>query len=59
MEANESADQSDQGPPGDFMDEELEEGTRRFLEHARELARRRSEERPWDEELAGDDGLLR
>lgn len=41
------------------MDEELEEGTRRFLEHARELARRRSEERPWDEELAGDDGLLR
>jgi hypothetical protein len=41
------------------MDEELEEGTRRFLEYARELARRRSEERPWDEELAGDDGLLR
>ena len=40
------------------MDEELEEGTKRFLEHARELARRRSEERPWEKELAGDGGLL-
>jgi hypothetical protein len=57
MEANESEDPSDSGPPGDFMDEELEEATRRFLEHARELARRRSGERPWDDELAGDDGL--
>jgi hypothetical protein len=58
MEANESEDPSDPGPPGDFMDEELEEGTKRFLEHARELARRRSEERPWEKELAGDGGLL-
>ena len=40
------------------MDEELEEGTRRFLEYARELARRRSEERPWDDELTGDEGLV-
>ena len=33
------------------MDEELEEGTKRFVEHARELARRRAEERPWEDEL--------
>jgi hypothetical protein len=58
MEASESEGPSGSGPPGDFIDEELEEGTKRFLEHARELARRRSEEPPWDEELAGDDGLL-
>jgi hypothetical protein len=44
MEANESEDPSDPGPPGDFMDDEL--------------ARRRSEERPWEKELAGDGGLL-
>ena len=59
MEAHERDDDSGPWPPGDFLDEELEAGTRRFVEEARELARRRSEERPWDEELAGDDGLLR
>jgi hypothetical protein len=37
------------------MDDELEEGTKRFLEHARELARRRAEDRPWDEQLEAAD----
>jgi hypothetical protein len=37
------------------MDDELEEGTRRFLEHARELARRRAEERPWEDAPGADD----
>jgi hypothetical protein len=37
------------------MDDELEEGTRRFVEHARELARRRAEERPWEEPEADDE----
>ncbi len=54
MEANDPDVCSGPWPPGDFMDEELEAGTKRFVEHARELARRRSEERPWDE-LEGDD----
>ena len=53
MEANDSEDDSGPWPPGDFMDEELEEGTKRFIEDARKLARRRAEERPWDEELGG------
>jgi hypothetical protein len=51
MEAKDSEDFSGPWPPGDFMDEELEEGTKRFIEAARKLARRRAEERPWDEEL--------
>jgi hypothetical protein len=36
-------------PPGQFMDERIEADTRRFLEQARELARRRARERPWEE----------
>jgi hypothetical protein len=36
-------------PPGQFMDEAIEADTKRFLEQARELARRRAEERPWEE----------
>jgi hypothetical protein len=54
MEAKDS-DDSGPWPPGDFMDDELEEGTRRFLEHARELARRRAEERPWEDAPGADD----
>jgi hypothetical protein len=55
MEAKDPGVCSGPWPPGDFMDEELEEGTKRFVEHARELARRRSEERPWDELDPDDD----
>lgn len=40
-------------PPGQFMDEAIEADTKRFVEDARELARRRAEERPWAE----DEGL--
>jgi hypothetical protein len=37
-------------PPGQFMDESIEADTRRFLEEARELARRRAEELPPEED---------
>ena len=37
-------------PPGQFMEEAHEADTKRFVEQARELARRRAEEPPaWDE----------
>jgi hypothetical protein len=41
-------------PPGQFMDEGIEADTRRFVEEARELARRRAEERPWEEPPSAD-----
>lgn len=37
-------------PPGQFMDEGIEADTKRFVEEARELARRRARERPWEED---------
>jgi hypothetical protein len=38
-------------PPGQFMEEAHEADTKRFVEQARRLARRRAEERPaWDED---------
>ena len=38
-------------PPGQFMEEAYEADTKRFVEQARELARRRAEEPPaWNEE---------
>jgi hypothetical protein len=41
-------------PPGQFMEEGHEADTRRFVEQARELARRRAEEPPaWDEDESG------
>jgi hypothetical protein len=41
-------------PPGQFMEEAYEADTKRFVEQARELARRRAEERPtWDEDESG------
>ena len=36
-------------PPGQFMNEGIEADTRRFVEEARELARRPAKERPWEE----------
>jgi hypothetical protein len=40
-------------PPGQFMEESHEADTKRFVEQARRLARRRAEERPaWDEDEA-------
>jgi hypothetical protein len=32
------------------MNERIEADTKRFIEEARELARRRARERPWEEE---------
>ena len=41
-------------PPGQFMEEAHEADTKRFVEQARELARRRAEEPPaWDEDEDG------
>ena len=40
-------------PPGHFMEEEHEADTKRFVEHARELARRRAEEPFPDDDYAG------
>jgi hypothetical protein len=41
-------------PPGQFMEEAHEADTKRFVEQARELARRRAEERPpLDEDEGG------
>jgi hypothetical protein len=41
-------------PPGQFMDNAHEADTKRFVEQARRLARRRAEERPaWDEDESG------
>jgi hypothetical protein len=41
-------------PPGQFMEEAHEADTKRFVEQARELARRRAQERPaWDEDERG------
>jgi hypothetical protein len=41
-------------PPGQFMEEAYEADTKRFVEQARRLARRRAEERPaWDEDESG------
>jgi hypothetical protein len=41
-------------PPGQFMEEAHEADTKRFVEQARELARRRAQERPaWDEDECG------
>jgi hypothetical protein len=38
-------------PPGQFMEKAHEADTKRFVEQARELARRRAQERPaWDED---------
>jgi hypothetical protein len=39
----------DEWPPGEFLDEDQQEDTKRFVEAARRLARRRAEERPWEE----------
>jgi hypothetical protein len=48
-EDDERSDDSEPWPPGQFMDEEIEADTKRFVEEARELARRRTQERPWEE----------
>ena len=43
-------DERPEKPPGYFMEETYEADTKRFVEQARELARRRARERPaWDE----------
>jgi hypothetical protein len=49
-EDEERTDDSKPWPPGQFMDAEIEADTKRFVEEARELARRRVEERPWEED---------
>jgi hypothetical protein len=44
-------DECPEKPPGQFMEEAHEADTKRFVEQARELARRRAQERPpWDED---------
>ena len=44
-------DERPEKPPGQFMEEAHEADTKRFVEQARELARRRAQERPpWDED---------
>ncbi len=44
-------DERPEKPPGQFMEETHEADTKRFVEQARELARRRAQERPaWDED---------
>jgi hypothetical protein len=44
-------DESPEKPPGQFMEKAHEADTKRFVEQARELARRRAQERPsWDED---------
>lgn len=41
-------------PPGQFMEEAHEADTRRFVEQARELARRRGQNHPpWEEDEGG------
>lgn len=40
-------------PPGQFMEEVHEADTKRFVEQARELARRRAEKPPADEDEDG------
>ena len=50
VEAND-CDERPEKPPGQFMEEAHEADTKRFVEQARELARRRAQERPpWDED---------
>lgn len=42
-------------PPGQFMEEAHEADTKRFVEEARERARRRAEEPPpWDDDQPGE-----
>ena len=46
-----NGDERPEKPPGQFMEESHEADTKRFVEQARELARRRAQERPaWDED---------
>ena len=53
VEPNEREESLDK-PPGQFMEEAHEADTKRFVEQARELARRRAQERPaWDEDERG------
>ena len=48
---NHEPDERPEKPPGHFMEETYETDTKRFVEQARELARRRAAERPaWDED---------
>ena len=50
VEGNDREDRPEK-PPGQFMEEAHEADTKRFVEQARELARRRAQERPpWDED---------
>jgi hypothetical protein len=42
-------DEDDPWPPGEFLDERQQEDTKRFVEAARKLAQRRTEERPWED----------
>jgi hypothetical protein len=44
-------DEAPEKPPGQFMEKAHEADTKRFVEQARKLARRRAEEHPaWDED---------
>jgi hypothetical protein len=49
-EDDDPTDDAESWPPGHFMDAEIEADTKRFVQEARELARRRAEERPWEED---------
>lgn len=50
----EERDEAPERPPGHFMEKTYEADTKRFVEQARELARRRARERPaWDEDEPG------
>ncbi|MBA3384848.1 MAG: hypothetical protein H0T20_09375 [Actinobacteria bacterium] len=47
-------DEGPEKPPGQFMEKAHEADTKCFVEQTRELARRRTEERPaWDEDEIG------
>ena len=51
---NDEREEHPEKPPGHFMEESYETDTKRFVEQARELARRRAAERPaWDEDERG------
>jgi hypothetical protein len=53
VEQSEDDERADK-PPGQFMKKAYEADTKRFVEQARELARRRAEERPpFDEDEGG------
>jgi hypothetical protein len=50
LEDDDGGADAERWPPGQFMSESIEADTKRFLEEARELARRRADELPPEED---------